>query len=72
MTGRDRRVLGQQQVALPSEIDHGCTERRAIQLAPLGDYLGCPAIDFPYTTVRVIRCRPGLGSDPRYDRSSVS
>lgn len=28
--------------------DHGCTERRTVQLAPLGDYLGYPVIDFPY------------------------
>lgn len=28
--------------------DHGRTERRTIQLTPLGDYLGYPAIDFPY------------------------
>lgn len=30
--------------------DHGRTERRTIQLAPLGDYLGYPVIDFPYAT----------------------
>jgi Transposase DDE domain len=32
------------------DSDHGRTERRTIQLAPLGDYLGYPAIDFPYAT----------------------
>jgi predicted transposase YbfD/YdcC len=32
------------------ETDHGRTERRTIQLAPLGDYLGYPAIDFPHAT----------------------
>lgn len=32
------------------ERDHGRTERRTIQLTPLGDYLGYPAIDFPYAT----------------------
>jgi predicted transposase YbfD/YdcC len=30
------------------ETDHGRTERRTVQLAPLGDYLGYPTIDFPY------------------------
>jgi predicted transposase YbfD/YdcC len=30
--------------------DHGRTERRTIQLAPLGDYLGYPIIDFPHAT----------------------
>jgi predicted transposase YbfD/YdcC len=33
-----------------SETDHGRTERRTIQLAPLGDYLGYPAVDFPHAT----------------------
>lgn len=32
------------------DSDHGRTERRTIQLAPLGDYLGYPTIDFPYAT----------------------
>lgn len=30
--------------------DHGRTERRTIQLTPLGNYLGYPAVDFPYAT----------------------
>ena len=30
--------------------DHGRTERRTIQLAPLGDYQDYPAIDFPHAT----------------------
>jgi hypothetical protein len=29
------------------ESDHGRTERRTIQLAPLGTYLGYPVVDFP-------------------------
>jgi predicted transposase YbfD/YdcC len=33
-----------------SEVDHGRTERRTIQLAPLGEYLGYPAVDFPHAT----------------------
>ncbi|SMD26889.1 ISAs1 family transposase [Kibdelosporangium aridum] len=33
-----------------SGTDHGRTERRIVQLAPLGDYLGYPAIDFPHAT----------------------
>jgi predicted transposase YbfD/YdcC len=32
------------------ETSHGRTERRTIQLAPLGDYLGYPAIEFPHAT----------------------
>jgi predicted transposase YbfD/YdcC len=32
------------------ERDHGRTERRTIQLAPLGDCLGYPIIDFPHAT----------------------
>jgi predicted transposase YbfD/YdcC len=32
------------------ETGHGRTERRTIQLAPLGNYLSYPAIDFPYAT----------------------
>jgi predicted transposase YbfD/YdcC len=32
------------------DSDHGRTERRTIQLAPLGNYLGYPTIDFPYAT----------------------
>ena len=32
------------------EREHGRTERRTIQLTPLGDYLGYPAIDFPHAT----------------------
>jgi len=30
--------------------DHGRTERRTIQLAPLDNYLGYPTTDFPHTT----------------------
>jgi hypothetical protein len=30
------------------DSDHGRTERRTIQLAPLGHYLNHPTIDFPY------------------------
>jgi predicted transposase YbfD/YdcC len=30
--------------------DHGRTERRTIQLAPLGDYHGYPTINFPHAT----------------------
>lgn len=32
------------------DSDHGRTERRTIQLAPLGDYLDYPAVDFPHAT----------------------
>ncbi len=32
------------------DIGHGRTERRTIQLAPLGDYLGYPVVDFPHAT----------------------
>jgi predicted transposase YbfD/YdcC len=32
------------------DSDHGRTERRTIQLTPLGDYPGYPIIDFPYAT----------------------
>jgi predicted transposase YbfD/YdcC len=32
------------------ETGHGRTERRTIQLAPLGNYQGYPAIDFPHAT----------------------
>jgi predicted transposase YbfD/YdcC len=32
------------------DSDHGRTERRTIQLAPLGDYLGYPTVDFPHAT----------------------
>ncbi len=34
----------------PHETDHGRTERRTIQLTPLGRYLGYPTIDFPHAT----------------------
>jgi len=33
-----------------SETGHGRSERRTIQLAPLGNYLGYPVIDFPHAT----------------------
>jgi predicted transposase YbfD/YdcC len=33
-----------------TDSDHGRTERRTIQLTPLGDYLGYPIIDFPHAT----------------------
>jgi predicted transposase YbfD/YdcC len=33
-----------------NETGHGRTERRTIQLAPLGDYQGHPTIDFPHAT----------------------
>ena len=33
-----------------TDVEHGRTERRTVQLAPLGDYLGYPAIDFPHAT----------------------
>ncbi len=33
-----------------SEADHGRTERRTIQLAPLGNYLSYPIVDFPHAT----------------------
>ena len=33
-----------------NDSDHGRTERRTIQLTPLGHYLGYPAIDFPHAT----------------------
>ena len=33
-----------------TETGHGRTERRTIQLAPLGDFSGYPAIDFPHAT----------------------
>ncbi|RSM61594.1 ISAs1 family transposase [Kibdelosporangium aridum] len=32
------------------ETGHGRTERRTIQLAPLGDYLGYPRVEFPHAT----------------------
>jgi predicted transposase YbfD/YdcC len=32
------------------DSDHGRTERRTIQLTPLGNYLGYPAIEFPHAT----------------------
>ena len=32
------------------DSDHGRTEHRTIQLAPLGGYAGYPAIDLPYAT----------------------
>lgn len=36
--------------ATTQDSDHGRTERRAIQLAPVDTYLGYPTIDFPYAT----------------------
>jgi predicted transposase YbfD/YdcC len=33
-----------------TETGHGRDERRTIQLAPLGNFTGYPAIDFPHTT----------------------
>jgi predicted transposase YbfD/YdcC len=33
-----------------TDVEHGRTERRTIQLTPLGDYLGYPIIDFPHAT----------------------
>lgn len=33
-----------------SESGHGRTERRTVQVTPLGDYLGYPVVDFPYVT----------------------
>jgi predicted transposase YbfD/YdcC len=35
---------------ITSGSGHGRSERRTIQLAPLGEYLGYPAIDFPHAT----------------------
>jgi predicted transposase YbfD/YdcC len=32
------------------DSDHGRTEHRTVQLAPLGDYQGYPLIDFPHAT----------------------
>lgn len=36
--------------ATTEDSNHGRTERRTIQLAPLGNYLGYPVVDFPYAT----------------------
>ncbi|ADJ41932.1 transposase [Amycolatopsis mediterranei U32] len=35
---------------ITSGSGHGRSERRTVQLAPLGDFLGYPAIDFPHAT----------------------
>ncbi|RSM45520.1 ISAs1 family transposase [Amycolatopsis balhimycina DSM 5908] len=35
---------------ITSGSGHGRSERRTVQLAPLGEYLGYPAIDFPHAT----------------------